>query len=318
ANIEKKAPEDIAEDLSKKIELSDFLEEIRAIKSYINFRIKPKFVLTQIFDLKEDYGRNRLSLGLEDEPNLRIVIEYPAPNTNKALHFGHVRNMLLGKSVSNLLDYEGHKVFQVNMNNDRGIHICKSMLAYIKWGENKEPDKKGDHFISDFYVKFNEESKKDKNLEEEARELLRKWELGEPDTIALWKKMNNWVLEGFKETYKQLGITFDKEYFESDYYRKGKEIILKGVNEGIFEQLDDGAIVARLRERYGLEDKFLIRSDGTSIYITQDIYLAYLKKKDFQYDRSIYVVADEQIQHFKWLFAILDMLGFKEDNYHLA
>lgn len=318
AKIEKKTPKVIAEDLSKKIELSDFLEEIRAIGPYINFRIKPKFVLTQIFDLKEDYGRNRLKLGLENENDLRIVIEYPAPNTNKALHFGHVRNMLLGKSVSNLLDYKGYKVFQVNMNNDRGIHICKSMLAYSKWGENQDPDKKGDHFVSDFYVKFNEEAKKDKNLEEEARELLRKWERGDPDTIALWKKMNNWVLDGFKETYKQLGISFDKEYFESDYYWKGKEIILKGVDDGIFEQLDDGAIVVRLKEKYGLEDKFLIRSDGTSIYITQDIYLAYLKKKDFHYDRSIYVVADEQIQHFKWLFAILDLLGFKEDNYHLA
>ncbi|MHA2129606.1 MAG: arginine--tRNA ligase, partial [Promethearchaeota archaeon] len=149
-------------------------------------------------------------------------------------------------------------------------------------------------------------------------DLLRKWETDDKDTIALWEKMNKWALDGFKQSYKKLGISFDKEYFESDLYLKGREIILKGVKEGIFEQIEDGAIIARLKENYNLEDKFLIRSDGTSIYITQDIYFAYKKKEDFDYDRSIYVVADEQIQHFKWLFAILDMLSFKEDNYHLS
>ena len=318
AKIEKKAPKVIAEELTKKFELPDFLEEIKTIGPYLNFKVKPKFVLNQIFNLKEDFGRIKVKLGLEDRYDLKIVIEYPSANTNSQLHIGHVRNMLLGKSVSNLLKYKGYKVYQVNLNNDRGIHICKGMLAYSKWGKNKEPDKKSDHFVGDFYVKYGEELKQDKELEKEAHELLRKWEANDKDTIELWNKMKKWALDGFAQTYKKLGISFDKEYFESDIYMKGKEIILKGVEDGIFEQIDDGAIVARLKEKYNLEDKFLIRSDGTSIYITQDINLAYKKKEDFQYDRSIYVVADEQIQYFKWVFAILDMLGFKEDNYHLS
>ncbi|MHA2394331.1 MAG: arginine--tRNA ligase [Promethearchaeota archaeon] len=318
AKIEKKAPKAIAEELTKKIELPDFLEEIKANGPYLNFKVKAKYVLNQILNLKEDYGRIRLKLGLEEQKKLRIVIEYPAPNTNKSLHLGHVRNMLLGKTLSNLLIYKGHHVFQVNLYNNRGIHISKSMLAYDKWGKNKEPDKKSDHFVGDFYVRYNEMLKQNKELEKEAYELLRKWEANDTETIALWEKMNKWAIDGFKETFKKLKISFDKVYYESDLYLKGKKIILEGLKKGIFEQIEDGAIVVRLKEKYNLEDKFLIRSDGTSIYITQDIYLAYLKKEDFQYDRSIYVVGDPQIQHFKVLFAILDMLGFKEDNYHLS
>ncbi len=318
AKIEKKAPNVIAEDLMKKIESADFLEEVKAVGPYLNLKVKAKNILHPIFELGEDYGRIRLKLGLEEKKKLRIVIEYPAPNTNKSLHFGHVRNMLLGKSLSNLLIYKGHHVFQVNLYNNRGIHICQSMLAYDKWGNNKDPDKKSDHFVGDYYVKFNEKLKQNKELEKEAYELLRKWEANDKKTISLWEKMNKWAIDGFKETFKKFKISFDKVYYESDIYLKGKDIILKGLQEGLFEQIEDGAIVARLKDKYNLEDKFLIRSDGTSIYITQDIYLAYLKMKDFQYDRSIYVVGDPQIQHFKWLFAILDMLGFKEDNYHLA
>ena len=318
AKLEKKAPKVIAEELTKKMGLPDFLEEVKVIGPYLNFKITPRFVLDQIFNLKDDYGRIRVTLGLVDNTNVKIVIEYPSANTNSQLHLGHLRNMLLGRSVSNLLKYKGYKVYQVNLNNDRGIHICKGMLAYSKWGKNKELDKKSDHFVGDFYVKFSEELKQDKELEKEAYDLLRKWEANDKETIELWKKMRKWALDGFAQTYEKLGISFDKEYFESELYMKGKDIILKGVKNGIFEQIEDGAIIARLKEKYNLEDKFLIRSDGTSIYITQDIYLAYKKKEDFQYDRSIYVVADEQIQHFRWLFAILDMLGFKEDNYHLS
>jgi arginyl-tRNA synthetase len=318
AQIEKKSPDLIANDLEIVIKKVEVLDNVKAIGPYLNLKVKSKYVLETIFDLKEDYGRIRDIIEKREKKKKRIVIEYPSPNTNKPLHFGHIRNILLGKSLSNLLEYKGYDVFQVNLYNNRGIHICKSMIAYKKWGNNKEPDKKSDHFVGDFYVKYSEMAEKDENLEREAYNLLRLWEEGEKDTLALWKKMNKWALDGFKITFKKLGISFDKEYFESDLYLKGKEIILNGLNKGIFEKTEDGAIFVRFKDNYNLPDKFLIRSDGTSIYITQDIYLAYKKKEDFNYDRSIYVVADEQDQHFKWLFAILELLGFQEDNYHLS
>jgi len=316
SKFHKKKPNTIAQDLRDKIKLPEIINNIDVAGPYLNFIIKPKIILENIFELKSDYGRIRDIL--EKGKKLKIVIEYPSPNTNKPLHFGHIRNILLGKSLSNLLEYKGHRVFQVNLYNNRGIHICKSMLAYKKWGNNREPDKKSDHFVGDFYVKYSKMTEKDPSLEQEAYKLLRLWENGDKDTLDLWKKMNDWVLEGFKVTFKKLGISFDKEYFESDLYLKGKEIILDGLKKGIFKKAEDGAIFVELKEKYNLPDKFLIRSDGTSIYITQDIYLAYKKKADFNYDRSIYVVGDPQNQHFKWLFAILDMLGFKEDNYHLS
>jgi arginyl-tRNA synthetase len=312
----KKAPNLIALDLSEKIQLPDFIEKINAVGPYINFTIKSRNILEIIFTLKNDYGRSR---DLSNKTNkLRIVVEYPSPNTNKPLHFGHVRNMILGKTLSNLLEYKKHKVFQVNLYNNRGIHICKSMLAYKELGNRKEPDKKSDHFVGDYYVHYNEMLKKDEGLEKKARELLRLWESGDRDTLDLWNKMNKWAIDGFNITYDKFGIKFVKVYYESDLYLEGKKKILDGLEQGIFEKTDDGAVIARLKEKYNLEDKILIRSDGTSIYITQDIYLAYKKKEDFDYDKSIYVVGDPQIQHFKWLFAILDMLGFKEFNYHLS
>jgi len=318
AKIEKKSPDLIAKDLEKRIKNIEFLDKIEAIGPYLNLKVKSNYILESIFEIKEDYGKFRDIVYKESKSKLRFVIEYPSPNTNKPLHFGHIRNMLLGKSLSNLLEYKGHKVFQVNLNNDRGIHICKSMLAYKKWGDNKDPDKKTDHFVGDFYVKFSKEAEKDEKLIDEAYDLLRLWEKNDKSTRSLWKKMNKWALDGHNKTYKMMGISFDKIYYESDLYAKGKDKINEALKKGIFERTEDGAIIARLKEKYNLEDKILIRSDGTSIYITQDIYLAYKKKEDFNYNRSIYVVGDEQIQHFKWLFAILDMLGFKEDNYHLS
>ena len=318
AKQEKKSPKDIALELENKIKLPDFIDNIKAEGPYLNIRVKSKYVLENIFKQRGDYGKQENHFLLDKKKHLRVVIEYPSPNTNKPLHFGHIRNMLLGKSISKVLIYKGHQVFQVNLYNDRGIHICKSMLAYEKWGHNKKPDIKSDHFVGNYYVKFNEEVKENPALEEEARELLRFWEQNDPATLKLWKMMRKWALDGFKKTYQKLGISFDKEYYESDLYLKGKKIILEGLNKGIFEKLEDGAIVAKLKENYNLENKVLIRNDGTSLYITQDIYLAYKKKDDFNYDLSIYVVADEQIQVFKWLFAVLDMLGFEGDNYHLS
>ncbi|MFX1593091.1 MAG: arginine--tRNA ligase [Promethearchaeota archaeon] len=315
---EKKSPDLIAKDLVDKIKKVEFFDNVIAVGPYLNLKVKPRYILESIFELKGDYGRIRDITNNGKKGKKRIVIEYPSPNTNKPLHFGHIRNILLGKSLSNLLEYKGHKVFQVNLYNNRGIHICKSMLAYKKWGNNKDPDKKSDHYVGDFYVKFSEMAEKNVNLEQEAYDMLRLWEIGDEETLKLWNKMNNWVLDGFKVTFEKLGISFDKEYFESDLYLKGKEIILDGVKKGIFEKAEDGAVFVRFPDKFNLPDKFLIRSDGTTIYITQDIYLAYKKKEDFNYDRSIYVVGDPQIQHFKWLFAILNMLGFKEDNYHLS
>jgi len=316
AKFEKKAPLLIAEDLKNRIKIPDSIERVETEGPYLNFMVKSQIILQNIALLQEDYGRIRE----KDKPNSKsiVVIEYPSPNTNKPLHFGHIRNMLLGKSLSNLLMYKGYRVFQVNLNNDRGIHICKSMIAYKKWGQNKEPNIKSDHFVGNYYVKYSQMLEKNPQLENEARKLLRLWEDGDDDTLELWKKLNKWAFDGFKITYEKLGIKFDKEYYESSLYLKGKEIINEGLKKGLFEKTEDGAIFVRLKEKYNLEDKVLIRSDGTSIYITQDIYLAYIKKKDFNYDKSIYVVGDEQIQHFKWLFAILDILSFKEDNFHLS
>jgi len=192
------------------------------------------------------------------------------------------------------------------------------MLAYKKWGNNQEPNIKKDHFVGEWYVKFDQEAEKDNKLSEEATLLLKLWEKNDPGTRELWNKMNKWVLNGFKETYKKFGISFDKEYFESKLYKEGKEIILKNVQSGILNKTDDGAVIANLKKTYNLPDKILLRSDGTSIYITQDIYLAYLKKNDFDYTKSIYVVGNEQDLYFKQLFAVLEMIGFKEDKFHLS
>ena len=318
SKIKRRNPNQIAQELKKKLLLPDYLEKIEADGAYLNFKIKPACILENIFKLKDTYGRIYEVLRENQEKPLKIVIEYPAPNTNKPLHFGHVRNMLLGSSMSILLRYKGHEVFEVNLNNDRGVHICKSMLAYKRFGNNREPDKKSDHFVGDFYIKYGELEKENKNIFEEVQELLRLWEAEDPETRLLWKKMNNWALEGFKETYKKLEITFDKEYFESDIYKGGKSIILKNLELGIFDKTEDGAVYADLKNSYNLPNKILIRRDGTSLYITQDIFLAFLKKEDYDYDRSFYVVGNEQDLYFKQLFAVLDMIGFKEDKYHFS
>ncbi len=318
AKHEKKDAKFIAKDLMKKIVLPDYLETIEASGTYLNFRVKSCIVLGNVFELQEDYGKIQEVSDQKKTKPLRIVVEYPSPNTNKPLHLGHIRNMLIGSTLSSLFQYKGHYVFQVNLNNDRGIHICKSMLAYKKWGNNGDPIKKSDHYVGDFYVKYNQEEERDKNLLQEANKLLKLWEQKDPETRKLWKKMTRWALDGFRETYRKFNISFDKEYFESNLYKEGKDIILKNVEKGILNKTEEGAVIAHLKEKYKLSDKILLRSNGTSIYITQDIFLAYLKKKDFNYDRSIYIVGNEQNLYFKQLFAVLDLIGFKEDKYHLS
>ncbi len=315
----KKSPNQIAIDIVNEIKnLIDIniIEEVKASGPYVNFLLKPKSVLEPIFELKEKFMK-LYYLKSQDYKKQRIVIEYPSPNTNKPLHLGHVRNMLLGKFLVNLFKYVKHDVFQVNLNNDRGIHICKSMVAYKKWGNNKKPNIKTDHFVGQFYVRFNKELEKYDKLLEEASKTLKLWEENDSETRELWEKMNKWAFDGFNETYQKFKITFEKEYYESELYKEGKDIILENVNKGILDKTEDGAIIAHLKD-YGVPDKILLRKDGTSIYITQDINLALIKKNDFNYDKSIYIVGNEQDNYFRQLFAVLEMIGFKEDKYHFS
>jgi len=316
SKVEKKNPKEVAKKLAAEISLPDYLDKIEADGPYLNFKVKPAIVIENIFELKHDYGRI-YEVENKNKP-LKIVIEYPSCNTNGELHIGHLRNMLIGSTMANLFRYKKHDVFEVNLYNDRGIHICKSMLAYKKWGENQEPNKKSDHFVGDFYVKYNEMQKKDDNLINEAQELLRLWENEDPETRALWDKMRGWAIEGFQETFKKLNITHVKDYYESEIYTKGKDIVFQNLEEGLFKKTEDGAVYADLKDDYGLQNIFLLRKDGTSLYIIQDIYLAFVKKQDFNYDKSLYVVANEQDLYFKQLFAVLDMIGFTEHKFHLS
>ena len=286
---------------------------------YINFFLdRPLIIvglLKDVYENKKEFGKNRLG------ENKKTLIEFPSPNTNKPLHLGHLRNMAIGESVSRILEFSGEKVIRTNLNNDRGVHICKSMLAYKKWGKNRKPPKtiKSDHLVGEFYTIFSKKAKANPKLEKEAQELLVLWENKDKETLALWEKMNKWALDGFNETFKKFGISHDKNYFESQIYDKGKEIILNGVKEGIFSQEKEGAIFIDL-EKEGLGKKYLLRSDGTSVYITQDIYLAKKKFEDFSIDKSIYVVGNEQDHYFKVLFSVLDKLKIIEKNnlYHLS
>ncbi len=322
ANINSSNPIQIAQELEKFLVSEDILFDVKAIGAYINFRVNPSKTLSSIFKYRENYGKYRLLKRIEKfkskYKSRRIVIEYPSPNTNKPLHLGHIRNLLIGQSYSNLLSYYNNKVYQVNLNNDRGIHICKSMVAYDKWGNNRVPDKKTDHFVGDFYIKYNEMVKKDPSLENEAKKYLNLWENGDEQIRKTWIKLRDWSLKGFSETYKMFNIKFDKEYYESIIYEEGKELVLKGLKKDFFERNNDGSVFFRFYEekRKKLPDKVVLRSDGTSIYVTQDIALAYFKKKDYNYNRSIYVVGNEQNLYFKQLFTILKKMWPKHKGYH--
>ncbi len=311
-----------AEELRKKLQASMLFERIETKGPYVNLFLEKKTVakevLLQIAKEKATYGRGK---GKKE-----VVVEYCGPNTNKPLHLGHLRNMALGNALCRLLAFQGNTVHPVNIINDRGIHICKSMLAYHKWGHQKKPNKKGDHFVGDFYVLFDKAAKEEEekagkdHLKKEAQEMLLKWELGDKETRALWKKMNSWVLKGFAETYKRFGISFEKDYFESDYYQRGKEVVQEGLEKGIFQKDPaTGAIIAPL-EKFGLPDKVLLRGDDTSIYMTQDMYLAALRYKDFKFQQMIYVTASEQRLHFQQLFAILELLGkeYVKNMFHFS
>ena len=307
----KEAPHQIA--LLLKAEIGNYpltdLDDIQTSGPYVNFFIDRKNlarkVVWEAINQGEKYGKGSIGKGR------RTMVEFPSPNTNKPLHLGHLRNMSIGESVSRILEFNGEKVVGANLNNDRGIHICKSMVAYQLYGKNKSPSKtkKTDHFVGDFYVMFNEKAKRSKKLEAAAQELLQKWEKGDKETLLLWKSMNNWALEGFKETYKKFGIKHDVEFFESKLYRGGKKMVMEGLKEGVFEKAKDGTIKINL-EKEKLGEKVLLRKDGTSLYIVPDIYLARVKFQKYKLNKSIYVVGNEQEYHFHVLFSILSKLGF--------
>jgi len=313
----KNSPNKIAEELAKKITDKNF-EKVEAKGPYLNFFINKKMLaqktIYRIKTEKEKFGSQKIKS--------KVLIEFPGPNTNKPLHIGHARNIVLGQATSNILKFSGNEVKIVNINNDKGTHICKSMVAYEKFGKDKTPESekiKPDKFVGNFYVLFAKELEKNPSLEKEAKECLKNWEAGDKKTLGLWKKMNVWALKGFKETYKKFNLKIDKNYFESKIYRKGKEIALEALKKGIVEKKEDGAIAVNL-EKQKLGEKIILRGDGTSLYITQDLYLALLRKKEFNFDKMIYVVASEQEYHFKVLIEILKLLEYSWANYlfHLS
>ena len=335
--ISKKPPEQTATELGEY--LKNNIKEISSynvIKGFLNLSFDKSFWLSFLNSVGSN---NNYGFINEDENSKTVMIEYSSPNTNKPLHLGHIRNNLLGYSVSQILKSQGNKVVKVNLVNDRGIHICKSMLAWQKWGNKITPEKankKGDHLVGDFYVKFDREYKKEiadliakgstednakKNapLIIEAQEMLRKWEAKDPEIIALWKEMNRWVLAGFDVTYKNLGVDFDKTYFESDTYKLGKALVEEGLKKGIFFKKDDGSVWVDLTDE-GLDQKLLLRSDGTSVYMTQDIGTAHQRFTDYNANGLIYVVGNEQIYHFQVLKLILGKLGYSWSEYlhHLS
>lgn len=306
------------------------------VKGFLNLNVAKEAWVELLNDIHADekFGEKPVT----DQSPL-VMIEYSSPNTNKPLHLGHVRNNLLGWSLAQIMEANGNKVVKTNIVNDRGIHICKSMLAWLKWGNGETPEssgKKGDHLIGDYYVAFDkhykaevaelknkfmtdegldEEAAENKAKEEaplmkEARQMLVKWEQGDEVVRALWKKMNNWVYAGFDETYKTLGVSFDKIYYESNTYLEGKTKVEEGLKKGLFFRKDDNSVWADLTKE-GLDQKLLLRSDGTSVYMTQDIGTAEMRFKDFPIDKMIYVVGNEQNYHFQVLSILLDRLGFK-------
>ncbi|MDR3148345.1 MAG: arginine--tRNA ligase [Treponema sp.] len=285
---------------------------------YVNLRLNREEAAPRILRevLAAGFGRPETRAGE------RIMVEFSSPNTNKPLHLGHMRNDVLGESISRILAACGAEVRKVSIINDRGIHICKSMLAYQEYGEGKTPESegvKGDHFVGDWYVKFHAMSREDGAAEARAQELLRLWEAGDPETVALWEKMREWTVAGMRETYRRTGVSFDQYYYESQTYLLGREEVLKGLERGIFYREEDGSVWVDLSEEK-LDKKVLLRKDGTSLYITQDFGTAIHRFRDWPFDRLIYVVGSEQQYHFQVLFTILKKLGFSwaENLFHLS
>ncbi len=323
ARVFRKAPPVIAKDVVAALSTSSNVpagDLVEAAGPYVNVRLAHAPVIDDIFkDISShaaEYGKTRLLTGQ------RITLEFSCPNTNKPLHLGHLRNDAIGESLSRILAAAGATLRKVNLINDRGVHICKSMLAYTMFGNGATPEStgmKGDHFVGDYYVKYAQHAKDHPEADEQVREMLRKWEEGDPETVALWRKMNAWVIAGIEESYRRTGVTFDKVYFESDIYKLGRQEVLGGLERGIFQKDPDGSVWVDLSDE-GMEREVLLRSDGTSIYITQDIGTAIQRSKDWPFDRMIYVVGSEQRHHFQVLFRVLSRLGYAwaSNLHHLA
>ncbi len=335
----RKAPQMVAAEIGEWLSTNaaQLVAKYNAVQGFLNLSIADSFWVEQLqaIDADERYGRfdrpskTSFPLGEERGEAPLMMVEYSSPNTNKPLHLGHVRNNLLGYSVAKIQEANGWKVVKTNIVNDRGIHICKSMLAWLKFGNGETPEtsgKKGDHLIGDYYVRFDveykkqiaelvangmdeETAKREAPLIQEAQAMLRKWEANDPEVRALWEKMNEWVYAGFDATYQQMGVSFDKIYYESTTYLEGKSEVEKGLAAGEFYRREDGSVWANL-EKDGLDEKLLLRSDGTSVYMTQDIGTAKLRYQDYPIDKMVYVVGNEQEYHFKVLSILLDRLGF--------
>ncbi len=324
----RKAPEAVGQEIGQwLVDNEPAVDRFNVVKGFLNIVIEPSFWSTVLEHIaaEKNYG---ITPAGADAP--LVMVEYSSPNTNKPLHLGHVRNILLGWSLSQILAACGNRVVKTNIVNDRGIHICKSMLAWKRWGEGVTPEKagkKGDHLIGDFYVLFDkkyreevkelvatgmaeDEAKEKAPLMAEAREMLRRWEQKDPEIRSLWEMMNSWVYAGFDDTYRRMGVGFDKIYYESDTYLEGKDKVLEGLDSGVMYRKEDGSVWADLTDA-GLDHKLLLRADGTSVYMTQDIGTAKLRFQDYPIDKMIYVVGNEQNYHFQVLSLLLDRLGFK-------
>ena len=327
--MSRKRPEDTAQDVGEYLvrEVPDVVARFNVVKGFLNLVIAPAqwIGLLQEINSQEHFGFRPVT---PESP--LVMIEFSSPNTNKPLHLGHVRNNLLGWALAQVMEANGNRVVKTNIVNDRGIHICKSMLAWLKWGNGETPEtsgKKGDHLIGDYYVLFDkhyreevkelvaqgmdeEQAKQEAPLIKEAHEMLVRWEQGDEEVRSLWRRMNEWVYAGFDETYRALGVSFDKIYYESETYLEGKEKVEEGLAKGFFYRREDGSVWADLTKE-GLDEKLLLRSDGTSVYMTQDIGTAKLRFQDYPIDKMIYVVGNEQNYHFQVLSILLDKLGFK-------
>ena len=322
----KKAPAQVAQEVGEAL-VGELVEKYNAVQGFLNLSIAQSYWLGQLQEIAQNENFGQLTRGEGKTP--LMMVEYSSPNTNKPLHLGHVRNNLLGYSIAKIQEANGWNVVKTNIVNDRGIHICKSMLAWQKFGNGETPEtsgKKGDHLIGDYYVRFDveykaqikelmaggmdeETAKKEAPLIKEAQAMLVKWEQNDPEVRALWQKMNEWVYAGFDETYAQMGVGFDKIYYESDTYLVGKGEVERGLAKGDFYRREDGSVWADLAQN-GLDEKLLLRADGTSVYMTQDIGTAKLRFEDYQIDKMVYVVGNEQEYHFKVLSILLDRLGF--------
>jgi len=352
---------EIHKSFSSRLNQNPFIQAVSIDGPYLNIEFNKKIIAKEVMmQIFKDVNSYASSFFEKREKPERVVIEYPAPNTNKPLHLGHIRNMLLGQTLSKINVCAKNEVFQVNLLNDRGIHICKSMWAYDKYGENKTPkseNQKSDHFVGYYYVKYAQEesrlkkyaqkninfleyelkkSPEDQNLDriqelrktinrskygilqKELKDMLIAWEEEDKKVRNLWRKMNDWAEKGFNQTFETFKIHHTKTYIESNIYKKGKKIVENGIKQGIFEKLDDGAVIINFTKKKLPKQKVLIRKDGTSLYITQDLHLAYQKMEDFNYNKSIYVIANEQDMQLRILFEILNKLGMKAENIHYS